>query len=104
MKYRIFAALYEEATNGWVWLAKPQVEPHRLVILRNQGLGSDPIIYCEARTLDDNFVAFYNSKLHTRKIDPKNYSDVLIVGDWYRQALGIPRTRIEADIEVRQPK
>lgn len=105
MKYRVFAALYEESTSGWVWLATPRVEPHRLVILRNNDPQlNHPIIYCEARSLDDNFITFYNSKPHTKKIDPKNYSDVLVIGDWYRQALGIPGTKLEVDLEVCQLK
>jgi hypothetical protein len=104
VKYRVFAALYEEATAGWVWLASPRLEPHRLVILRNQDLKSHPVIYCEGRSLDENFVAFYNAKPHTRKIDPKNFGDVLVIGDWYRQGLGIPTTKTEVELEVRQPK
>lgn len=66
-------------------------------------MNSHPTVYCEARLLDDNFVHFYNSKPHTKKIDATNFKDVLVIGDWYRQALGIPRTRMEVAIEVRQP-
>jgi hypothetical protein len=104
MKYRIFAALHEEATEGWVWLATPAVETHRLIILRNLDLKSHPTVYCEARSIDDNFLRFYNERKHTSRIELENHGDVLILGDWYRQALGIPATGIEVDIEVRQPK
>src|SRR5579864_6613231 len=104
MAYRVFAALYEEATEGWVWFATPPPEPHRLIILRNLDIKSRPIIYCEARLIDENFVKFYNEKPHTRKIDPKNFSDVIVINDWYRRALGIPSTKTEVVLEVRQPK
>lgn len=104
MKYRIYAALYEEATDGWVWLANPRVEPHRLITLKNQDVPCRPIIYCEARVLDANFAQFYNSKPHTRKIDLKDSSDVLVIGDWYRQALGITGTKTDVDLDVSQPR
>lgn len=101
MKYKIFAALYEESTSGWVWLANPRVEPHRLISLRSQEIESHPIIYCEARSLDDNFVTYYNSKAHTKKINQCDYQDVLIISDWYRRALSIPQTQTQVDLYVR---
>jgi hypothetical protein len=104
MRYRIFAALYEETTAGWVWLATPRIAPHRLITLENEGSESHRIVYCEARSLDENFIALYNSKPHTKKIDPSKYGDVLVVGDWYRQALDISGTQTEADIDVVQQK
>jgi hypothetical protein len=104
MKYRIFAALHEEATEGWVWLATPPTEPHRLIILKNLELKSRPTVYCEARSIDDNFLKFYNDRKHTFRIDEGNYDDVLILGDWYRQALGIPATGVAVDLEVQQPR
>lgn len=104
MKYRAFAALYEEATAGWVWIADPKVAPHRIVVLRNRKPGCHRAIYCEARTLDKNFVQFYNGKPHTAKIDENNYNNVLVVGDWYRQALGITGTQTEVELAVRQPR
>jgi hypothetical protein len=35
-KYRTFAALYEETTKGWMWIAGKGLEPHRLLELINK--------------------------------------------------------------------
>jgi hypothetical protein len=105
LRYRIFAALREEATSGWVWLATPRVEAHRLIKVRKPRDKKSPItIYCEGRRLDRNFIDFYNSQPHTHKIDAENCDDVLVVGDWYREALGVPGTKITVDLEIEQQK
>jgi hypothetical protein len=102
MEYKAFAALYEDATEGWVWLATPSLEPHRLIRLINET--TKRTIYCECRVLDSNFVQLYNGKPHTRKINPSDYSHVIIINDWYRSALGISSSHEQVNLKVVQHK
>jgi hypothetical protein len=100
MEYETFAALYEEATDGWVWFATPSLEPHRLVRLTHKT--NRRKIYCECRVLDSNFVKLYNERPNTRKIDESNYGSILIINDWYRSALGIPSSHEKVNLEIVQ--
>jgi hypothetical protein len=104
-EFEVFAALYEEATSGWVWLSRTagvnkELKPHRAIWIKH-GIRK---VYCECRLLDENLIEFYNSSRRTKKIDPSHYKNVLIIGDWYRSALdlGEPGTRV--DLVVDFPK
>jgi hypothetical protein len=100
MKYKVYAALSEEATEGWVWFAEPAFEPYRLVLLINDD--AKRRVYCECRLLDRNFIEIYNARPHTRKIDLAATRDVLVIGDWYRTALGIRSTGTHANLTILQ--
>jgi hypothetical protein len=99
-EYQTFAALYEEATEGWVWIAGEGLEPHRLLQLINKDNGKKVI--CECRVLDKNFIQHYNSKEQTRKIDEAGRGDVLVINDWYRSALGISYSGTTANLQILQ--
>jgi hypothetical protein len=100
MRYQVYAALHEEATEGWVWFAEPPLESHRLVLLINEDTGRR--VYCECRRLDSNFINLYNARSHTRTINPTMFHDVLVISDWYRTALGIPGTSVPANLTIVQ--
>ena len=100
MEYETFAALHEEETEGWVWIATPIVEPHRLIRVLNEGTHRK--VYCECRTLDRNFVKLYNDRPHTRKIDETDFADTLVLNDWYRSALGIGRSHGKVQLQIVQ--
>lgn len=103
VKYQIYAALHEEATSGWVWLATPPVQAHRLIKIKTpRDKKLRMTLYCEGRCLDRNFVDFYNSQRRTRKIDAENFGDVLVIGDWYREALRISGTAETVELEIEQ--
>jgi hypothetical protein len=101
LNYKIFAALQEETTSGWVWLAKPEFVPHRIIYIRNKQTHKK--IYCECRVLDENFRQVYNDRPRTKELAHADVSHALVIGDWYRAALGIPETGIEVELTIDQP-
>jgi hypothetical protein len=102
MQYKIFAALHEEATAGWVWLATPKLLPHRLITIEKEHPYRK--IFCECRMIDQNFIKLYNERPRTRDIDSAHFEDVLVIGDWYRTALGIVSSSTEVELKVTQPQ
>jgi hypothetical protein len=99
-EYRIYPALYEEATEGWVWLAGDGLEPHRLLELINKDNGRK--VVCECRILDRNFICRYNNQYPARMIDANDSKDVLVIGDWYRGALGMLHSASAANLKILQ--
>ena len=97
-KYIIRAALHEEANEGWVWQGVLSSRT-TLKISRNIN-GTTYSVYCQSRRIDDNFRDRYNqspdekSRLEKEgkvcRIDIQKDRDVdtLVMGEWYRDALG----------------
>jgi len=86
MKLTIFAAQHEETNNGWVWVAKPHIKSRTLAKLTNSDTTKS--VFCESRVLDENFRNLYNDRPHTISIAKKDIESVIVMGDWYRKALG----------------
>lgn len=117
MTYKIYAALHEETDRGWVWLVKDGFQTGDIVRLcseDNPGRG----VYCAYREIDGNFLTRYNERPHTRKIAPektykpgeqmaisdrKRYKDLLVIGQWYRTALGVGDKEACCNVDVRKP-
>jgi hypothetical protein len=89
MRYAIFPALHEESNCGWVWLALPNFKPRSIVIVKNRA--TSRAVYCESRTLDENFRLLYNERPHTRKISEGLHENPIVISDWYREALQIDK-------------
>ena len=102
-EYIIRAALHDETNEGWVWTWD---HPSRTMV-RVTGPDGVRKIYCLARQIDPNFLNIYNQspeekerlkkegKRHRLNIDEKNRPPTVVMGQWYRDALGILDTTNE---------
>jgi hypothetical protein len=96
--YIIRAALDEQTNNGWVWIGGPSsknLTSRVAVAITRQGCGRG--VYVDARIVDRNFLSLYNHDLlhpdpKNRRIDIDLDQDTIVMGDWYRRALGISKT------------
>jgi len=85
MLYIIRAALAEESNDGWIWMAKPA-----RTVVRIDNLATGGSIYCQVRDLrDPNFLKRYNQRPRISIAQP---NETIIMGEWYRKALGIAGT------------
>lgn len=95
MKYRIYASLYDEINEGWVWLASPKLQSRCIVLISNPRNGKK--VYCEALQIEENFRALYN-KGSRKNIEDLNSS--LVINAWYRKRLGDFPTQSEQELEI----
>jgi len=96
MKYKIYAALAEEENEGWVWFTTPKLDTRTLVKLHKSQNGR--IVFCQSRQVDKNFLQRYNEC--PRISIPHDEKNSLVIGEWYRDALGGFDTQTEVDIEI----
>ena len=93
--YRVYAAMAEDASSGWVHIAPPETKKKRSVVKLRHGKRS---VYCEAIDIDANFRARYERSPHRL---PLTGDRVLVMNGWYRDRLGITQARgKEYDIEI----
>lgn len=103
----MYAAQHEESDKGWVWSKKEETLTRTIVLLKNRE--NKRSVYCEYRELDRNFVNLYNDE--HRKFDPKYslptnpklWNDIIIIGGWYREALGHIKQQSSIDLEIVKP-
>lgn len=108
--FEVYAALNEEADKGLVWMFDTSLESGRTIILERPKAKKWHLfkrrVYCTYRAMDHNFVVRYNEQKHTRKIDPddswlcspavaykkdsdrKKLESIIVINEWYRNALG----------------
>lgn len=96
MKLKVFAALSEDINNGWVWIPENLIVERTIIRVKNSTSGK--VIYCEALQIGDNYIKRYNANDHTHRISDKNKS--IVISEWYRKKLGIPRTQLEEELEI----
>ena len=93
--FKIYAAQIAEISQGWVWLPKSIISQRSIVKLFSKD--TRKTVYCEALSIDDNFVCSYNESQRTLEItEPRS---ALVASEWYRKRLGIC-TCTEAEIVV----
>lgn len=95
MKLKVYASLAEDINSGWVWLPEALAQERQTVYLRNTATNQS--VYCEALQIGENFVKRYNRNM-TLKIDNDQVS--VVMNEWYRQRLGIPKTGAEIEFEI----
>ena len=95
--YRIYAALHEEAKEGWVWMPLDSNLTAGLVQIQNPRNGRS--ITCERRTADDNFREGYNSTKGT--VPLPSSGDFIVMNAWYRERLAIFDTQKEMPVDAR---
>jgi hypothetical protein len=96
MKYKIYAALAEEENEGWVWFKTPKLNTRTLVKLHSSK--TRRTVFCQSRKIDDNFLKRYNECPRIRIQNGKE--EPLVIGEWYRDALGGFDTQTEVDVEI----
>ncbi len=98
--YIIRAALHEETNQGWVWM--DGIASRTVVKITNPERKRS--IFCQVREFDKNFLREYNAQKCTFNIKEKfcGGQPTIVMGGWYRDALGIRKTTEEDDITDRQ--
>lgn len=104
---RIYASLRDESDQGFIWIHKSQLpksaNSRPIVRLKSKMTGES--VYCEARTIDENFLKHYNHKhdSHLSRITITNerQKSALVISKWYRDKLGIETKRhFEIDVQL----
>jgi hypothetical protein len=80
---KIFAALHDDAHQGWIWLQDARLPARCVVKISNPINGKS--VYCEALQIDTNFLVKYNQSPRFNITDP---ASSLVVSDWFRAKLG----------------
>lgn len=92
---KIFAALCDDAHQGWVWLKNPSLPRRSIVKITNPT--SKKVIYCEALQIEENFLKNYNQGPRCHITEPESS---LVIGFWYRDALEIDKTQQDFPLDV----
>lgn len=98
MEYVVYAALHDESNSGWIWLSRPQLGSRSLIRVKNLDNGRK--VLCQLREIDDNFVALYNARSRTFRLQSYHREKAAIISDWYRSGLGIRNTQSSVNLEV----
>jgi len=93
---KLFAALREDAQQGWVWLQDSSLPPRSVVKISDPENGKS--IYCEALQIDENFLLSYNQG---RRIPISHPKSTLVINDWYRTKLGGLSTQTDVVLAVK---
>lgn len=94
-KLQVFAAAYEEAQQGWVWLCDKDLPPRSVVKIRCNKTHKS--VYCEALQMESNFLSFYNQN---RRIHITDTEHSIVINGWYRTKLGILKTQEDIDFDI----
>lgn len=92
---RLFAALHDDAHQGWVWLQNSSLPPRCVVKIKNLENGRS--VYCEALQIDQNFIKQYNRPPRLTIKDP---SQALVIGAWFRAGLGGINLQTDTSLKV----
>ncbi len=108
-EYIIRAALHDETNEGWIWTW----DQRSRTVVRIIGPDGLRKIYCVTRRIDQNFLNTYNQSKQEKTrlndedktsridIDGKKKLPTVVMGQWYRDALGGFKTTDENDIDGR---
>ncbi len=92
----LFAALHEDAQNGWVWLKNSSFPLRSVVIIKNPKGKS---VYCEVLQIDNNFLKKYNNSPRTF-ISEQKQENALVINGWYRAKLGNLQTKSDIQLDI----
>lgn len=93
---KIYASLWEDSQQGWVWLQAPKLPLRCIVIISNPA--NKRAVYCEALQIDDNFLKRYNQPQRIFIETPEN---ALVINEWYRARLGGIQTQTKVNLIIR---
>ena len=89
---KIYAALFEESKEGWVWIP-PIGDNIKSEFIKIIELRKRRYIVCEKRILDKNYIKVYNNKSTTKRIDENKIEESIVINAFYRNKLGIDNTQ-----------
>jgi len=96
MRLKIYPALFEDISSGWVLIEERKSIQRAVIRIRSKETKKS--IYCEALTLDENFRKKYREKTGNLIDSPEK---ALVINEWYRQRLGNLETQREYDLEIK---
>ncbi len=92
---RVFAALRDDISQGWIWLDRKALPIRSIVRVENRANGK--VVYCEVLQIDKNFLRSYNQAPRLAITDTEN---TIVIGAWYRSKLGVG-TQAGYDFDIR---
>ena len=92
---KLFAALNDDAHQGWVWLQDTRL-PARCVVKITSPTNKKSV-YCEALQIDTNFLNKYNQLKRFPITDP---ASSLVVNNWFRAKLGGLVTQLDEPLII----
>ncbi|MDK2081417.1 hypothetical protein [Aliarcobacter butzleri] len=95
MKYKIFAALENDISQGVIWGNDKKFKNRTIVRIKN----SCNTVYCEYLYIDKNFLKKYNESKNTKEIDIDTPS--LVINGWYRSKLNIETQKEYDSLEIK---
>ncbi len=97
MEYEIYAGLYEEKNEGWIWTNDKSVKSGDYVQIKsNKGK-----LICQIRKIDDNFRNHYSKRGSGRKTFDCS-KNIVVVSDHYRDKLGGINTGKSYSLEIKK--
>lgn len=93
---KLFASMREDAQQGWVWSQDSNLPARSIVKITNPSNGK--AVYCEALQIDQNFLTSYNQP---PRLTISASQDVLVIGGWYRAALGGLSTQADIQLSIK---
>jgi hypothetical protein len=89
IRYEIYASRDEDAKEGSVWLYRPNYPSRTIMVMKRVDEGGRQWkTFCEARHIDRNFIRRYNDNEGQRTEILTRPTNVLVISEWYRNALG----------------
>lgn len=95
----IYASLFEESKEGWVWIP-PLGDDIKSEFIKIIEVKKGRFIVCEKRILDKNYIKIYNNKSTTKRIDENKIDECLIINAYYRNKLGIDKTQERVKLKI----
>lgn len=96
---KVYAALYNDVSEGTVWLDSPGIEARDIVKITNTANGKS--VVAEALKIDANYRRLYNNSGRFHIGEP---SDSLVMSNWFRAKLGGIETQRDYPLSVRKVK
>ena len=94
-KYKVFASMWEDSNEGWVWIPPEKgFEPRDFITVKETKSGEK--ISCICRIIDPWFLDHYNQPPR-RYIDLNEEYPPIVLNDHYRRKLGRKGWKIETD-------
>ena len=95
-RYKVFAALHDDANQGWIWMPEEKGFKSRdYITLKLPTTGRK--ITCTCRLIDDNFLTYYNQP---PRINIQEPNSALVISAYYRDMLDGLKTNESYDFEI----
>lgn len=93
MRFTVYAALFDDLNQGYIWLDGDHLFREVIKITNAKNKKS---IYCVALNIEGNFRCKYNDS-NTFKLNESKKA--IVISQWYREGLGVDRQEV-VDLEI----